>query len=1118
MRKITGFLLMALFISLGLQAQQLKVQGVTRTQSKNSVKAAPAVVYPNINFDDIEYLVGTGDSISALVVKWDDGKGGNTNLVWGYRWGNAAEGTGEAMLRAIAQADPRFYMLVYDNTQYGSAIGGMGFDLNGNGHIALMKNGTKYSLTNGVYNTTVYDFDSYTSNDSHDHWRAGWNNGYWSYWTAAGVNTAYEYASIGASTRKLSHGSIDGWSYMSDMSTWYSNDMSGIPEYVSQPAVSATATRAATLKTTESKTYTVNTLAELRSTIENQAVDGDIIQFYPGLRGTVLENDYTETGGYRITKGVTIIGNGVIIKGNEGFRLYEKEKSYTFKDIVFQGLTSNAIYALDCNLTVEGCVFDNVTTTTDGAAIRYENNSTHSTPIQALISHCRFSNNKSTGGSARGTVHVKDIPSGKASPYLQAKFISCTFEDNTVAEGSAISIVNYPNAYFTNCVFEGNKATGDGVTIFIHRKDNVSAERVRSLGYNVIEGTITPTTENRLQESDVIGEELDPILQLDGGEYKVIKNRLAYNHLPANTAIEGITWPKSDITGINPDYTQPTHSGACQLVYEAAQTVDYTKGVFIVNEEWYGHQNATINFLTADGEWVYRAFQKENPGMELGATGQFGTIYGDKFYHVAKQAKDPGASIAGGRFTVCDAKTLKCLKQFENISIDDNGTSNADGRSFLPVNEHKGYIGTNNGIFVYDIDKMSIEGQLKGSGNPEDAGYGSLYRGQIGTMVRVNENVYAVHQSEGILVIDAEADTLKRVISGPDKWRYGSIVLSKDGNLWASVANPSGSGQAAPFIYKIDPATCDTVRIDMPEGIYAPANSWYAWTPDCFCASKQNNFLYWNGGESSWFSNKTIYKYDIDENKFSTFIDLSNDPENWVIYGCSFRIDPATDKAYISMYHAFGDPTYITRVYNNQGEKLNEYSMISNYWFPSLPVFPDNETPIVAAIEKQIIDSQDPFTISLKNIATDADNMEAAIVKSVTAVSNPEVLEAKIINGDLNITPKGKVGQADVNLKINSNGKLAETVVAIDITKGGGTGIENEKFIVRSAYSNAQNLFINNCENYTFTLYNSNGQVVAKFNCDENQFSTTLNDAASGLYILKGTNGQESVTFKVILK
>ena len=142
--------------------------------------------------------------------------------------------------------------------------------------------------------------------------------------------------------------------------------------------------------------------------------------------------------------------------------------------------------------------------------------------------------------------------------------------------------------------------------------------------------------------------------------------------------------------------------------------MDYSQGTFIVNEDWYGHQNSTVNFLTQDGEWHYRVFQTENPGHELGCTTQFGTIYGDKFYLVSKQERDPGAKITGSRFAVCDAKTMKVIKEFKYIAQNAEGKSIADGRSYLPVDEHKGYIGTSNGIWIYDSDKMTIGKQIEG--------------------------------------------------------------------------------------------------------------------------------------------------------------------------------------------------------------------------------------------------------------------------------------------------------------------------------------------------------------------------------------------------------------------
>lgn len=314
-----------------------------------------------------------------------------------------------------------------------------------------------------------------------------------------------------------------------------------------------------------------------------------------------------------------------------------------------------------------------------------------------------------------------------------------------------------------------------------------------------------------------------------------------------------------------------------------------------------------------------------------------------------------------------------------------------------------------------------------------------LYDGEVGNMVRVGDRVFAVHRDKGLLVINPATDQVEQVIEGIDGWGFGSVVLSKDGNLWLSLASTSGSGAADTRIMKVSPYTLQTEVIDLPEGIYGPANSWYAWTPDCFCASQQQNVLYWNGGNSSWFSGYTVYKYDIDKNEFSTYIDYNGDPDGWQIYGCSFRVSPEGDEAYVSLFKGFGDPTYVVRKYDADGHQLAEYPMIQNYWFPSLPVFPDNAEPVVTNPDAVNMTLDAPVKVSLENIATDADNMDAAIVKTVKSVSDESVLKAEIQNGDLVVTPLSE-GNATVTLGINSNGKLAEA--SVDITVTGGTGIE----------------------------------------------------------------------------
>lgn len=702
MKKKIYLLLFALLSGVFVFAQTIKVQGVPRNIKNGTIMMSPTDNTCDVDFSKITRWIGEGDKQAALVVKWNDSREERL-YVWGYRWTDDADGTGAAMLCNVAKNDPNFIIIVYGDTPYGAAIGGVGYDFDGDG-FSITKDGKAVEPEeDGTLRTTSYDFDNYASADEDDLWFSGWYNGYLSYWVCDNTGEMFGYSGVGASGRKLVDGCVDGWSAVRDMSNMNMGNMEG--------------------------------------------------------------------------------------------ELY---------------------------------------------------------------------------------------------------------------------------------------------------------------------------------------------------------------YLPALTS-------------------------------EPVQ-VDYSKGTFIVNEDWYGHQNSTLNFLTDDGEWIYRVIQKENPGVEIGATAQYGAIYGDKFFVMAKQPKDPGASITGGRITVCDAKTMKVLKQIENIAVDDKGSSIADGRGFLGVDEHKAYVGSSNGIYVLDLDSLKITGSVSGAGNDADDPYQQLYGGQIGNMVRVNDRVFAVHQKNGLLIINPATDEVEKTVEAPEGWGFGSVVLSKDGNLWLSLAASSGSGQADTRIVKLNPATLEQTIIECPEGIFGPANTWYAWTPDCFCASKQNNVLYWNGGNSSWFSGKTIYKYDIDSNTFSTFIDYNDDPDGWQIYGCSFRVNPVTDEAIVSLYKGYGDPTYVVRKYNNEGKQTAEYSMISNYWFPSLPVFPDNEAPVVADISPVSITTEDSTTVSLKDVATDADNMDAAIVKTVKKVSDEKVLKAEMADGDLVITPL-KAGKADITIQINSNGKLAETVVSVEISE-----------------------------------------------------------------------------------
>ena len=544
------------------------------------------------------------------------------------------------------------------------------------------------------------------------------------------------------------------------------------------------------------------------------------------------------------------------------------------------------------------------------------------------------------------------------------------------------------------------------------------------------------------------------------------------------------------------------------LSYGASAQSNYTDGIFVLNEGWFGHCNSTINYLDGNGKWVYDVIEKENPGIQLGSTTSTGTIYGDRFYIITKQDKDGGSDKEGARITICDAKTMKVIKQLKDI---DNKGNRADGRGFVAVDNKKAYIGTNNGIYIFDLENYEIKGRIEGSENEHTDPYGKIYLGQTGTLLRINEKVYALHQDMGLMVIDPETDKITDVISGPDNGEltYGSAVLSKDGSMWMSVSDRYGRGDVYSYLIKYDTATGDTLRVNIPEGINPPSNSWFAWTPDGFCASTKNNVLYWSTGNLAWYSNNKICRYDIDKNEFSQFADFES--EELKVYGSSMRVDPVTDNLYVTLFKDTSIPYFTMREYNNTGIKLNEYEMMQDYWFPSIQIFPDNENPVSSTPDAVNITDSKQFTVNLNNIATDADNMSAAMVKTITEITDNSVISAEIRNGNLNITPL-KDGNSTVVLNINSNGKNTSADVAVSVT--GYNGIDNASAEIRSAYVKDGMIYINNCNGTDFTVYDMYGNVIDNFKADEDRYVRYIN-VPSGVYIIKGTS---EITFKLNIR
>lgn len=497
----------------------------------------------------------------------------------------------------------------------------------------------------------------------------------------------------------------------------------------------------------------------------------------------------------------------------------------------------------------------------------------------------------------------------------------------------------------------------------------------------------------------------------------------------------------------------------CFIMVAQAQNTDYSKsGVFILNEDWYGHQNSTINHLNTMGEFSYRIIQAANQDthLSLGCTSQFGAIYGDRFYFISKQAQDPGErQWKGGRVVVADLKTMKILYSIENI-FEINGKSAADGRGFVGVDERKGYVGTSNGIFVLDLTTGKIGKRIAGTENPlikggeaNSDGTGALYCNQIGIMLRAYDYVFAIQQDKGILVIDPETDEIITTITGC----FGTMTQSLDGRIWAA-RNTNSAAQQYPYgisgeawqgneLVAIDPITLKTTTVNIAQMAgntdLIVGQTWYAWTAGSLCASMQENALYFSFSDNvrDWYnSRKYIYKYDINNNDIHQIFDTSTKTGGWYVYNAGNpRVSPHNGNVYISCFKStISTNNWIFFEITPDGDFVQSYTPIRNYWYPALFIFPDIYKPMVNDFSPVAIYGEQTVAVPLAGMATDDDNMSAAITKRVVSVSNSSAISAVVKRDTLFVTALVNNEQTEtVTVRFNSNGQTVDKTLTANI-------------------------------------------------------------------------------------
>ncbi len=213
-----------------------------------------------VEWEKIRHWAGTGDNKAALVVQFDDGGAGKA-YVWGYRWADGEEASGEDMFRAIASSSNDLYLFTQYTGWMGNTVCGIGvspdnsvatnivYDFDGAmedpnisfnwfsantflGQTSIpgwdtpdlcaeaIEEAEKTNILEHPVNALTYGYACY----DYDHWlmykplesvrwHAGWYKGYWSYWVGGVDSESLSYSGLGYTSRKLSDGSVDAWKY-----------------------------------------------------------------------------------------------------------------------------------------------------------------------------------------------------------------------------------------------------------------------------------------------------------------------------------------------------------------------------------------------------------------------------------------------------------------------------------------------------------------------------------------------------------------------------------------------------------------------------------------------------------------------------------------------------------------------------------------------------------------------------------------------------------------------------------------------------------------------------------------------------------------------------------------
>lgn len=344
-------------------------------------------------------------------------------------------------------------------------------------------------------------------------------------------------------------------------------------------------------------------------------------------------------------------------------------------------------------------------------------------------------------------------------------------------------------------------------------------------------------------------------------------------------------------------FTLENESGKNTTNYTVNLHGRYNKGLFLVNEGWFGHETGNVNFWDRKSDEILeKVYQRENPGKELGVTTQYACLSNGKLFLVSKMVPN---------LVVVDAETMK---EEGRLSLAD-GASQA--RAFACVDSENGFMSSSDGIYPVNLKTMTLGDKISG------------ISGEVGNLLVADGVLYAL-KSKSLLVISTSDLSVTKTITFDSS--AGGMVMDNGGNLWV------GAGSK---LIKVKCSDASFESIDLPEGVSVNSSFGWAWNAGSMTYSAKSNCLYF--ANAGGWAPSSISKYDISSKEGKKLVSIDSD---YQIYGAGVYLDPISGKLIVTaVKNGWGQNYKYNRlyVYSEDGTKENVLNY-ENFYFPALCV------------------------------------------------------------------------------------------------------------------------------------------------------------------------------------